>query len=85
VAHGAGVYNVDIYKAAARAAGDLIGHTANYNTNGYKAIVADNASGLGGWAYVQNRVAADVDIEVAFGYVYLRWRPMYHSIDEVMA
>jgi hypothetical protein len=83
VADGGGFYHVNIYKAAARAAGDLIGHTANYNSDGDKAIVADNASGLGGYITITTRVGADVDIEVVFGYVYLRWQPMYHSIDEM--
>jgi hypothetical protein len=60
-----GYFHVALYDAAAMAAGDLVGHTATYNTTGAKAIVADNTSGLGGTLTVDEVLAADSDI-VAF-------------------
>jgi hypothetical protein len=57
-----GYFHIDLYKATARAAGDLVGHTATYNSTGAKAIVADNSSGLGGTITVDAVTAADVDI-----------------------
>lgn len=82
ISDGGGFYHVNIYKNAARGAGDLVGHTASYNSTGYKEIIEDNTSGLGGYIRVANVIGADTDIYVNFGYGFVKWKPMYNSIDE---
>jgi hypothetical protein len=81
---GAGFRHVDIYKASARAAGDLIAHTATYNSTGYKALIADNASGLGGYLRIAVVGAADADIYMVCPYLYMGWQNQYMSIDDVL-
>lgn len=81
---GAGFRHIDIYKASARAAGDLIAHTATYNSTGYKALIADNASGVGGYVNVAVVGAADADIYIICAYLYLRWQNKYMGIDDVL-
>lgn len=63
-----GFYHVGLYKAAARAVGDLVGHTATYNGAGAKAVVADNSSGLGGTITVDAVVGVDVDIYYVYAF-----------------
>lgn len=64
-----GFFHVDIYKDVARAAGDLVGHTATYNGTGAEAVLPDNASGLGGTVTIDLVGPADVDINVTFPFV----------------
>ena len=73
IADGGGFYHVAGYKDAARTA--LIFHTATYNSTGYKTVVADNASGMGGAIKVDAVTAACVTIEVQFGYIYMLYAP----------
>lgn len=81
---GAGFRHIDIYKDSARAAGDLIAHTATYNSTGYKALIANNASGVGGYLYINAVGAADADIYIICAYLYLRWQNKYMGIDDVL-
>lgn len=82
IADGGGFYHVNIYQDAARTI--LLGHTASYNTNGAKAIVADGGSGLGGTVTVTARVAADVDIIVYFAVGMVEWRDRFLSADKAV-
>jgi hypothetical protein len=59
---GAGYFHVDIYKDTAKGAGNLVAHTATYNSTGAKALVADNTSGVGGTITIDAVTAADTDI-----------------------
>lgn len=61
---GGGFRHIDIYNDVAKGGGDLVAHTATYNTIGAKALVEDNASGLGGSVMVDVVGAADADIQV---------------------
>lgn len=79
VADGGGFFHVNLYSDSAST--HLIGHTATYNTNGAKAIVADNSSGLGGTITVDARVAADADIVVYFATVKIAWTDKFLSAD----
>jgi hypothetical protein len=81
---GGGFRHADIYKASARAAGDLIAHTATYNSTGYKALIADNASGVGGYLNIAVVGAADADIYMVCPYLYMGWQNKYMSIDDVL-
>jgi hypothetical protein len=63
-----GYFHVALYKAAARAAGDLVGHTATYNSTGAKTILPDNSSGLGGAITVDAVVGADSDINYLYAF-----------------
>lgn len=68
---GGGDFHVNLYNDSARGAGDLVAHTASYSSAGEKALVADNASGLGGTIDVDDSTgfAADADITVTFPFV----------------
>ena len=63
---GGGFFHVEIYKAAADGAGNLIAHTVTYNTTGQKALVADNASGVGGTVGIGAVTAIEYDCYVNF-------------------
>ena len=65
IADGGGFYHIAFYSDNARTV--LVGHTATYNTTGWKAVVLDGSSGLGGYINVQAVTAADADIYVDFG------------------
>jgi hypothetical protein len=67
-----GFYHIELYKAVARGAGNLVGHTATYNGAGAKAVVADNASGLGGTITVDAVTAVDVDIACVLEFYRIR-------------
>lgn len=79
VADGGGFYHVNLYDDAART--HLVGHTATYNSNGAKAIVADNASGLGGTVTVDAHTGADADIVVYFSVGSIEWTDRFLSLD----
>lgn len=61
---GAGWFRVDIYRDVAKAAGDLVGHTVNYNAPGLRVVSEDNGSGLYGHLRIDAVVGADADIYV---------------------
>jgi hypothetical protein len=63
-----GYWHVDVYNRPERAVGDLIAHTATYNSLGTKLLIADNASGIDPTAAITVNVLgpADVDIYVEF-------------------
>lgn len=84
VADGGGFYHVDLYKTSAKAAGDKVGHTATYNSNGAKAIIADNSSGLGGTVTVDARVGADSDILVYFATAKVTYTNAFLSVDKAI-
>lgn len=83
VVDGGGFYHVDLYDDSART--HKVGHTATYNSNGAKAIVADNASGLGGTVTVDARTAADTDIVVYFAVAKVEWYDRFLSADSAVA
>lgn len=83
VADGGGFYHVNLYSDLARS--HLVGHTATYNSNGAKAIVADNLSGLGGTVTVDARTAADTDIVVFFAVAKIEWYDRFLSADSAVA
>ena len=60
-----GTANVQLYKDAARAAGDLVGHTTSAGT-GPQTIIEDNGSGLGGTITVDAVVVTDSDINCTY-------------------
>lgn len=80
---GGGFFHVELYDDSARGGGDLVGHTATYNTTGFKAIVADGGSGLGGFIDVDNVTVADADIFVDFAIVnaFIFFKDTYRSLD----
>jgi hypothetical protein len=61
-----GFYHIEIYKASTDGAANLIAHTATYNTTGAKALVADNASGVGGTVTVDAVTAIEYDCYVDY-------------------
>ncbi len=68
------------------ATGVLIGHTANYNANGVKAILPDVSiygPGLSGTITVDVVGAATTDIYVTFGIMQIKWINRYRSIYQV--
>ena len=76
-----GFFHIDIYKEVGRTT--LQGHTGTYNSTGAKAIVADNASGLGGTVTVDAVTAVDVDIKVVFGQYELTWYSFKSGVETV--
>lgn len=76
---GGGNYSINLYSDAART--QLVGHTASYNSNGAKAIIADNSSGLGGTITVDARVAADSDLYVYFATAKITYNEPFLSAD----
>jgi hypothetical protein len=80
---GGGFFHVELYNDSARGAGDLVGHTDTYNTDGLKAIVEDNSSGLSGYVDIDNVTVADADIYVDFAIVdaWLVFKDTYKSLD----
>lgn len=84
VANGGGFYHLELYKDAGLGGGDIVAHTGAYNFAATLPLVEDNNSGIGGCVEITAVVGEDNSISVTFGYGYLRWRPMYHSIDEAM-
>jgi hypothetical protein len=81
---GGGFNRVDFYSAAARAAGDLVAHTASYNGAGAQAIIPDNASGLGGTITIDAVGAGDVDIFVYYTVATIFWYNRWWSVDEAV-
>jgi hypothetical protein len=81
VADGAGFYHINMYKAAARLAGDLVAHTASVNAVTTQVVIADNSSGLSGYITF-TPVAADVDIELSFSIldITMRYRNYIRSL-----
>jgi hypothetical protein len=61
-----GFYHIEIYKVSTDGAANLIAHTATYNTTGAKALVADNASGVGGTVTVNAVTAVEYDCYVNY-------------------
>jgi len=64
---GGGDFETKLYMDEAKTL--IVGHTATYTTTGAKAIVADNASGLGGTITVGTLVGTTTDIVLDYG----RW------------
>jgi len=63
---GGGFFHIELFNAVARGGGDLIAHTATYNTVGDKPLTEDNASDIAGNVTVDAVTAADADITVTF-------------------
>lgn len=76
---GGGFFHVDIYSDAART--QLVGHTATYNSTGSQAVIADNASGLGGTITVDAVTAADSDIVIEHGQYVLTWYSWINGVE----
>lgn len=76
-----GFYHIDVYEDATMAAGDLVAHTATYNSTGAKALVADNASGLGGTITVDAVLGIDSDIEITHGRFLLTWKSWIAGVE----
>lgn len=80
-------YHVNIYKNIAKAAGDLVAHTADYTQIGAQALIADNASGIGGYIEIAYVGGTDTDITVEFNNhedITVEWKEHYESIDEAV-
>jgi len=65
---GGGSYHVEVYNDSARGAGDLIAHTASYNSTGEQALIEDNASDISGSITIDAVVGADADITVTYDF-----------------
>jgi len=88
---GGDLYHIEMYKDAARGAGDLVAHTASIDVSGggqiLQALIEDNASGIAASVVFDADVISggDDDIEVHYGYlrskIYLQWQNGYTSID----
>lgn len=76
---GAGFFHVDFYSDPARAI--QIGSIASTNVTGLQTVLPAGGSGLGGEITIGAWVAADADIQVAFGFVYVEWQPQAWSVD----
>jgi len=61
-----GFFHVDIYNNSAKTAGDLVAHTATYNSTGAKTLLEDNDSDVGGSVTVDAVTGADTSITVSF-------------------
>lgn len=68
IADGGGFYHIEAYNDVARGGGDLVGHSATYNSIGAKAILQDNTSEMAGTITVDAVTAADADITVTFSF-----------------
>lgn len=77
---GAGFFHIEIYKVATDGAANLIAHTATYNTTGAKALVADNASGVGGTVTVSAIVGVEYDCYVDFVLASVTFYNRYDSL-----
>jgi hypothetical protein len=82
IADGGGFYHVAIYEDAARTL--LVAHTATYNSTGSKALVADNASGIGGAIYVSAVVGADADIYADYALVVFEYTNRYWTMHQAI-
>ena len=81
---GAGNYHINLYKGAGHAAGDMIAHTASYAAGGYKALTADNASGVGGYIYVTLAgTDAGDDIYIICGWMWMKWSNRFMALDDI--
>jgi hypothetical protein len=78
-----GFWHIALYSDLART--HLVGHTATYNTNGNKAIVADNTSGLGGTITVNARTAANATIILFTPIAKMDWQDRFLSADSAVA
>ena len=61
-----GFYHIEIYKVSTDGAANLIAHTATYNAPAQIALVADNASGVGGTVGVGAVTAIEYDAYVNY-------------------
>lgn len=78
-------YHVELYMDPGKAAGKLVGHTADYAAPGAQAIIADNASGLGGTITIDAVVGPDTDIDVIFTIVTMLWQDRWLDADNAVS
>ena len=78
-------WRVNLYSDSAKAAGDMVAHTGNYAGTGLQALVADNASGVGGSILITAVVGGDTDITVDFALVRFRFYNRYWTLADALA
>lgn len=79
---GGGFFHIAIYEDFARS--ELVAHTGTYNGGGAEALIADNASGLGGTITVNAVVAADADIVIMPPFIQFEYYDKFWSLEDAV-